>query len=102
RGRGGEAVALRADVRVRAEVDDMVKTTVGQFGRLDALVNNAGVQTWGALLEVSEADWDLVIDTNLKGCFLCTQAAGRQMHSQGSGAIVNIGSGCNRVPFPNL
>ncbi|MEO8484685.1 MAG: SDR family oxidoreductase, partial [Acidobacteriota bacterium] len=50
----------------------------------------------------SEAGWDDVVDTNLKGCFLCTQAAARQMRTQGSGVIINIGSGCNKVPFPEL
>ena len=65
-------------------------------------MNNAGVQTWTPLLEVTEEEWDLVIATNLKGCFLCTQAAARQMKAQGHGSIVNIGSGCNKVAFPRL
>ena len=66
------------------------------------MVNNAGVQTWKPLLELEEHEWDRVIDTNLKGCFLCTQRAARHMKDAGGGAIVNIGSGCNKVPFPNL
>jgi NAD(P)-dependent dehydrogenase (short-subunit alcohol dehydrogenase family) len=66
------------------------------------LVNNAGTQTWGPLLDTAEADWDRVIDTNLKGCFLCTQAAAHYMRDHGGGAIINIGSGSNRMPFPNL
>jgi NAD(P)-dependent dehydrogenase (short-subunit alcohol dehydrogenase family) len=67
------------------------------------LVNNAGVQTWSALLELEEADWDRVIRTNLKGCFLNTRKAARMMVAAGrGGAIVNIGSGCGRIPFPNL
>ena len=66
------------------------------------LVNNAAVQTEGAFLDVSEDDWDRVIDTNLKGTFLCTQAAARHMVKSGGGSIVNIGSGCNYVPFPTL
>jgi NAD(P)-dependent dehydrogenase (short-subunit alcohol dehydrogenase family) len=99
---GTEAVAIGADVRVAAEVTTMVQSAVDRFGRLDVLVNNAGVQTWKALLEVTENEWDLVIDTNLKGCFLCTQAAARHMKTQGGGAIVNIGSGSNKVPFPGL
>lgn len=99
---GGEAFAVRADVRSGDQVAAMVKTTVDRFGRLDILVNNAGVQTWKPLLEVTEEEWNLVIDTNLKGCFLCTQAAGRHMKQHGGGAIVNIGSGCNKVPFPSL
>ncbi|MBN8888258.1 MAG: SDR family oxidoreductase [Rudaea sp.] len=67
------------------------------------LVNNAGVQTWSALLQLGEADWDRVIRTNLKGCFLNTQKAARMMIAAGEGgAIVNIGSGCNKIPFPSL
>lgn len=99
---GAEAIAVGADVRHPADVHTMVSTVVGRFGRLDLLVNNAGIQVWAPLLELSEADWDSVIDTNLKGCFLCTQAAGRVMRQQGSGSIVNIGSGSNKTPFPSL
>jgi NAD(P)-dependent dehydrogenase (short-subunit alcohol dehydrogenase family) len=85
-----------------AEVGAMIDAAVARFGRLDLLVNNAGVQIWKPFVEVTEAEWDLVIDTNLKGCFLCTQAAARHMIGQGGGTIVNIGSGCNYVPFPTL
>jgi NAD(P)-dependent dehydrogenase (short-subunit alcohol dehydrogenase family) len=66
-------------------------------------VNNAGTQTWAPLLELQERDWDSVLRTNLKGCFLNTQAAARLMVAAGrGGAIVNIGSGCNKLAFPNL
>jgi NAD(P)-dependent dehydrogenase (short-subunit alcohol dehydrogenase family) len=99
---GVEAIAVQADVTVRADVHQMVARIVASFGRLDILVNNAGTQTFKPLLEVAEAEWDLVIDTNLKGCFLCTQAAALYMKDHGGGAIVNIGSGCNKVPFANL
>jgi len=99
---GVDAVALGADVRVAADVAAMVQSAVDRFGRLDVLVNNAGAQTWTPLLDVTEQEWDLVIETNLKGCFLCTQAAARHMKLQGGGAIINIGSGCNKVPFPGL
>ena len=75
---------------------------VAQHGSLDILVNNAGVQTWTPLLDVTEEEWDFVIRTNLKGCFLCTQAAARHMKDHGGGVIVNIGSGSNKVPFPGL
>ncbi len=99
---GGQVIAVYADVAVVSDVDAMFKTVLSSFGRLDALVNNAGVQVFKPLLDASESEWDRVIATNLKGCFLCTQRAGRHMKERRSGAIVNIGSGCNKVPFPNL
>jgi NAD(P)-dependent dehydrogenase (short-subunit alcohol dehydrogenase family) len=99
---GHEAYIVRADVRRAADVTAMIEAVVDRSGTIDVLVNNAGVQTWTPLLEVTEEEWDRVIETNLKGCFLCTQAAARRMRTQGSGSIVNIGSGCNKVPFPRL
>jgi len=99
---GVEAVAVQADVGVAADVRRMTDSVIDRFGQLNLLVNNAGVQTWKPLLEVTEEEWDLVIDTNLKGCFLCTQAAALHMKAIGGGCIVNIGSGCNRTPFPTL
>lgn len=99
---GGEAFAVRANVGNSADVAAMFEEIVARSGRLDILVNNAGVQTWKPLLELTEEEWDRVIDTNLKGCFLCTQLAARVMKDAGGGNIVNIGSGCNKWPFPNL
>jgi NAD(P)-dependent dehydrogenase (short-subunit alcohol dehydrogenase family) len=99
---GTEAMAVAADVGIPAEVERMMADVARRFGGVDVLVNNAGVQTWTPFLDVTEAEWDQVIRTNLKGCFLCTQAAARQMRERGGGAVVNIGSGCNKVPFPGL
>jgi 3-oxoacyl-[acyl-carrier protein] reductase len=99
---GSRAVSLYADVGNSSDVDTMFEKILSAFGKIDALVNNAGVQVWKPLLEVEEAEWDRVITANLKGCYLCTQRAARNMKEHRSGAIVNIGSGCNRVPFPNL
>lgn len=99
---GGEVLAVQADIRSSSQVTAMFDKVITTFGRLDLLVNNAGVQTWKALLDVTEEEWDLVIDTNLKGCFLCTQQAGRYMKDHGGGAIVNLGSGCNKLAFPRL
>ena len=99
---GVEAVAVAADVSVSAEVNRMIGRVVSRFGTIDVLVNNAGVQTWKPFLEVTEDEWDVVIATNLKGCFLCTQAAARHMKDHGGGSVVNIGSGSNKVPFPQL
>ena len=97
---GVRAMAVAADVGDAAAVRRMVEEVTAAFGSLDILVNNAGVQTWTPFLDVTESEWDLVIRTNLKGCFLCTQTAARAM-SRG-GVVVNIGSGCNKVPFPGL
>ena len=99
---GRQAITVQADVGLAADVDRMFAEVLRQFPRLDILVNNAGTQTWKALLDLEEAEWDHVIRTNLKGCFLCTQRAGRHMREHGGGSIVNIGSGCNKIPFPNL
>jgi NAD(P)-dependent dehydrogenase (short-subunit alcohol dehydrogenase family) len=99
---GADAFAVQGDVSVASSVQTMFRTVIERFGRLNIHVNNAGVQTWKPLLDVTEEEWDLVIDTNLKGCFLCTQAAARHMKDQGGGAIVNIGSGCNKLAFPEL
>ena len=74
---GADAFAVQGDVSVASSVRNMFATVVDRFGRLNIHVNNAGVQTWKRLLDVTEEEWDLVIDTNLKGCFLCTQAAAR-------------------------
>lgn len=97
-----EALAIEADIRSSSHVTAMFERVAKQFGRLDLLVNNAGVQTWKPLLDVTEEEWDLVVDTNLKGCFLCTQQAARYMKDHGGGSIVNLGSGCNKLAFPSL
>jgi NAD(P)-dependent dehydrogenase (short-subunit alcohol dehydrogenase family) len=97
-----KVLPVQADIRSSSQVAAMFEKVIATFGRLDLLVNNAGVQTWKALLDVTEEEWDLVIDTNLKGCFLCTQQAGRYMKDHGGGAIVNLGSGCNKLAFPRL
>ena len=101
---GRDGLGLPCDVGVKDEVWAFYAAVVARFGRApDLLVNNAGTQTWAPLLELAEADWDRVLRTNLKGCFLNTQRAAQLMVERGqSGAIVNIGSGSNKVPFPRL
>jgi NAD(P)-dependent dehydrogenase (short-subunit alcohol dehydrogenase family) len=97
-----DVLPIEADIRSSSQVTAMFERVIGAFGRLDLLVNNAGVQTWKPLLQVTEEEWDLVVDTNLKGCFLCTQQAARYMKDHGGGSIVNLGSGCNKLAFPSL
>jgi NAD(P)-dependent dehydrogenase (short-subunit alcohol dehydrogenase family) len=99
---GRTGFAVQADVGNAAAVQSMFEQVLGRFPRLNILVNNAGTQVWKPLLELQEPEWDRVIATNLKGCFLCTQQAGRHMKEHGGGRIINIGSGCNKAPFPNL
>ncbi len=99
---GRKVFTVQADVGDSSQVRTMFDATLERFESLDILVNNAGTQVWAPLLDLSEEDWDRVVDTNLKGCFLCTQLAARHMKDRGGGRIINIGSGCNKVAFPNL
>ena len=99
---GRDSFAVAADVGKSAQVGSMFEEISARFPRLDILVNNAGTQVWKPLLDLEEEEWDRVIDTNLKGCFLCTQQAARRMKDSGGGRIINIGSGCNKHAFRNL
>lgn len=88
---GGEAIAIQADVANADQVKALVKQTVDTFGQLDCVVNNAGITRDGLLMRMKEADFDAVVDTNLKGAFLVTQAASRPLMKAG-GRIINIAS----------
>ncbi len=89
---GGEALAIKCDVSKKSEIDEMVKKTVEMFGKIDILVNNAGICQFKPFLDLTEEDWDRTININLKGYFLCAQAAAKEMAKQKSGVIVNIAS----------
>ncbi|MGB7251668.1 MAG: 3-oxoacyl-[acyl-carrier-protein] reductase [Phormidesmis sp.] len=91
-GAGGEAIALQADVSKAAQVDAMVKAAMDKFGRIDVLVNNAGITRDTLLLRMKPEDWQAVIDLNLTGVFLCTRAVSKIMLKQRSGRIINISS----------
>ena len=97
---GVPTLVARADVSLAAAVRNMFEEIHRTFGRLDILVNNAGVFSRVPLLEVAEAHWDRVLDVNLKGTFLCAQAAARVMLAQQSGVIVNLASGGGLSPRP--
>lgn len=89
---GRRAKPAVADISKKAEVDRMVETAIDTFGRIDILVCNAGITRFAPFLEMTEEDWDVVIDVDLKGTFLCGQAVARQMVPRRSGKIVNISS----------
>ncbi len=99
---GRRAFPVFADVGNAGDVAAMFDVVLREFERLHIHINNAGCETFKPLLELEERDWDRVIGANLKGCFLCTQRAARHMREKGGGRIVNIGSGCNKVPFANM
>jgi len=89
---GGRALAVKVDVSVSAEVEGLFKEAVASFGRLDILVNNAGITKDGLLLRMKDADWDAVVDVNLKGAFICTREAAKVMSKARYGRIVNVSS----------
>ncbi|WP_040228085.1 3-oxoacyl-[acyl-carrier-protein] reductase [Bhargavaea cecembensis] len=89
---GGEAFAVRASVNEADDVKRLVDETVSRFGSVDILVNNAGITKDNLLMRMKEDEWDDVIDTNLKGVFLCTKAVARPMMKKRSGVIVNLAS----------
>jgi NAD(P)-dependent dehydrogenase (short-subunit alcohol dehydrogenase family) len=92
RAMGRQALPLALEVSSLGSIKAMVEATLDRFGRIDILVNNAGINIPEPALEVSEAHWDRVLDTNLKGLFFCAQQVGRIMVKQGRGKIINIGS----------
>ncbi len=92
RGAGGKALVTRVDVTDPASVAAGVNAAIGGFGRVDILVNNAGATRDGLILRMSEADWDEILNTNLRGAFLCTRAVLRPMLRARWGRIVNITS----------
>lgn len=89
---GQRVVGKHLDVTNATEVNELATWAVREFGRVDILVNNAGVIGRYDFLEITEAEWDRVLDINLKGTFLCGQAFARRMKEQGGGVIINIAS----------
>jgi 3-oxoacyl-[acyl-carrier protein] reductase len=89
---GVQSMAIKADVSNIEDVETLIKTTVDQWGSVDFLVNNAGVTRDNLSVRMSEKEWDMVLDINLKGTFLCSQAAAKVMMRQRFGRIVNLAS----------
>lgn len=89
---GSEAIAVRADVSNSEDVKAMMDETIAKFGKIDFLVNNAGITRDNLLMRMKEDEWDDVMNINLKGVFVCTKAVTRQMMRQRSGKIVNVAS----------
>lgn len=89
---GGDAVSVPADISKTDDVAKLFEVAIEAFGRVDVLVNNAGITRDNLLVRMKDADWDAVLDTNLKGAFLCTRAAAKIMGKQRVGRIINISS----------
>jgi NAD(P)-dependent dehydrogenase (short-subunit alcohol dehydrogenase family) len=97
---GRRCVALAADVSVAADVDRLLEESEQQLGPIDILVNNAGINTRGPVEELSEADWDAVVDINLKAPFLCSRRFAPRMAERGWGRILNLGSILSTIGIP--
>ena len=99
-GNGAEAIALQADVAQADQVDAMVSSVMDQWGRIDILINNAGITRDTLLLRMKPEDWQAVINLNLTGVFLCTRAVSKIMLKQKSGRIINISSVAGQMGNP--
>ncbi|MCE2916763.1 MAG: SDR family NAD(P)-dependent oxidoreductase [Rubrivivax sp.] len=99
---GAHAIYRHCNVAAKTEVDAALEATLAAFGRVQGLVNNAGIFKAAPFLDVSEADWDAVIAVNLKGSFLVGQALARHMVARGGGAIVNMSSVNGRLTIPSI
>jgi gluconate 5-dehydrogenase len=99
---GRKSIALSCDVTSPVQVSEMVKKAVEAFGKIDILLNNAGMNIRKPVTEIAEEDWDKVLDTNLKGIFLVAQAVGREMIKRKSGKVINIASIFGVVGIPWL
>lgn len=98
--KGAEVIFQRTDVRKSGEVKDLIDRTVGEFGKIDILCNDAGVEQNRPVVETTEEEWDKIVDTNLKGAFLTSKYAFPFLIKNGSGAVVNIASQLGETALP--
>ena len=98
----GEAIAIKCDTSKKSEIDNVVAEAVKKFGKIDILVNNAGIFPFEPFLQMSEQNFEKVIDVNLKGYFLMAQACAKEMAKQKSGSIINIASIAATMGFAGL
>lgn len=89
---GSDAIAVKADVSKKEEAERLINEGINKFGRIDILVNNAGFTRPALLINMTEEQWDAVVDIHMKGTFLCSQAAAKHMIEQKSGKIINVAS----------
>jgi NAD(P)-dependent dehydrogenase (short-subunit alcohol dehydrogenase family) len=99
---GGEALMIKADVSKSNEVQEMIRETRENFGQINILFNNAGIELGSPITETSEEDWDRILNVNLKGIFLCSKYAIPEMIKSGGGSIINTASIAGLVGFNNL
>ncbi|EAX47030.1 short-chain dehydrogenase/reductase SDR [Thermosinus carboxydivorans Nor1] len=102
RNMGRKAMAISCDVTIPAAVNAMVEKALATFGKIDILLNNAGMNIRKPVVEVTEEDWDKVLDTNLKGIFLVAQRVGKEMIKQQSGKVINVASILGVIGLPWL
>lgn len=98
---GKTAVFIQTDVSHPNDIADLIRKTVELFGRIDILINNAGIAKWSSPYELTVDDWDAIINTNLRSVFLCSREAAKIMKAQGGGSIVNIASTRAFMSEPN-
>ena len=89
---GSDAIAVKADVSKKQDVEALIEAGIEKFGRIDVLVNNAGFTRPALLINMTEEQWDAVVDIHMKGTFLCSQAVAKHMIEQKSGKIINVAS----------
>lgn len=100
--KGAKSIAVRADVLNSKDVQAMTDRAMAEFGQIDILVNNAGINIVKPFIDLTEEEWDRVLDTNLKGYFLCAQTVGREMLKKKSGCVINNASVFGRTGFMNI